>query len=49
VDEKDEKEVVVVTMVIRYDSSAYLRLTATDVDKYAYRTWYSLMETAIFS
>jgi hypothetical protein len=35
VDEKDEK-VVVVTVVMRYDSSAYLRLTVTDVDKYAH-------------
>ncbi len=35
-DEKDEEEVVVVTVVMRYDSSVYLRLTATDVDKYVY-------------
>jgi hypothetical protein len=35
-DEKDEKEVMVVTVIMRYDSSAYLRLTATDIDKYAY-------------
>jgi hypothetical protein len=31
-DEKNEKEVIVVTVVMRYDSSAYLRLIATDVD-----------------
>jgi hypothetical protein len=35
-DEKDEKEVMVVTVIMHYDSSAYLRLTATDIDKYAY-------------
>jgi hypothetical protein len=34
-DEKDEEEVVVVTVVMRYDSSAYLRLTVTDVDTVA--------------
>jgi hypothetical protein len=36
VDEKDEEKVVVVAVVMRYDNSVYLRLTATDVDKYVH-------------
>jgi hypothetical protein len=38
---------VVVTVVMRYDSSACLRLTVTDVDKYVHHP--RTMETAMFS
>jgi hypothetical protein len=59
VDEKDEKEIVIViTVVMRYDSLAYLRLTVIDVDKYAYyprtRQWkrlcsFGLLEKTILT
>jgi hypothetical protein len=32
VDEEDEEKIVVVTVMMRYDSSAYLRLIIIDVD-----------------
>jgi hypothetical protein len=35
-DEKNEKEIIMVTIIMRYDNSAYLRLTTTDVDKYTH-------------
>jgi hypothetical protein len=38
VDEKDKEKIVIITIMMRYNSSAYLMLTVTDIDKYAHHS-----------
>jgi hypothetical protein len=37
-DEKDEEEIVVITVIMRYDRLVYLRLIVINIDKYVHHS-----------